>query len=569
MASVSSSTPSTDPVYIPERAPTDTGRTLVLLFDGTGDKEDADVTNIIHFRDALLGWPNDDKLIHPETDKQLVYYQVPRDRNIQAIINKREVDVPILGTVSQIVDQAIAWSLPIHVTHGYQWLVKHYRPGDKISLFGFSRGAYTARARSLEAYKLFSSKTRKPKSTEDEKAEQEWKDLLATWTKFKADNNCRTVYIDFLGCWDTVNSVGLIRPIKLRYTRNNDIVRVFRHALALDEHRVRFKPNFWGQPKEVKEGGLSTDVEEVWFAGCHTDVGGGSVKNYVRPNLSHIPLRWMIRECFKKETGIIFKSSAIHIIGIHPSHLHPTVLPRPALPPSPLSSSIELSPIPPPINPSFLESLLSLFTRKKSGPTTTTNSAAAAAAGTTSARPCLVPVEGHPEVSEEQHDLSDALASAYDQLKLKAHLWRPMEYYPMVTEVHVPNAKPPGKQFKEIRRRHKGVGRTVPCRRAPNPNSSDEANAAADAAADADTCVDRGGIDAVDGDTNATGNASANVTGGTQGKVKVHRSVKVRMEATYKAGKKKGKNYVPKGLVGYGVKETFGEADQELFEWVD
>ena len=64
-----------------------------------------------------------------------------------------------------------------------------------------------------------------------------------------------------------MNSVGLIRPIRLRFTANNDIVRVFRHALALDEHRVRFKPNLWGKPKPKGALGTTprvvTDVKEV------------------------------------------------------------------------------------------------------------------------------------------------------------------------------------------------------------------------------------------------------------------------------------------------------------------
>ncbi|KIJ51595.1 hypothetical protein M422DRAFT_120651, partial [Sphaerobolus stellatus SS14] len=54
----------------------------------------------------------------------------------------------------------------------------------------------------------------------------------------------------------------------------------------------------------------------VWFAGCHCDVGGGSVENHVRPNLAHIPLRWMIREIFKANIGIIFNIEALLIIGM-------------------------------------------------------------------------------------------------------------------------------------------------------------------------------------------------------------------------------------------------------------
>lgn len=100
-----------------------------------------------------------------------------------------------------------------------------------------------------------------------------------------ADNGARKVNIDFIGCWcvyqayleihvcltllprDTVNAVGLVRPVKLPFTARNDRVRVFRHALALDEHRVRFKPNMWGRPSKTgltqTKPVLVTDIEEV------------------------------------------------------------------------------------------------------------------------------------------------------------------------------------------------------------------------------------------------------------------------------------------------------------------
>ncbi|CAE6475201.1 unnamed protein product, partial [Rhizoctonia solani] len=73
-----------------------------------------------------------------------------------------------------------------------------------------------------------------------------------------------------------------------------------------------------------------TDVEEVWFAGAHTDVGGGSVKNGERYSLARISLRWMVRQCFKCDTGILFHSNLLEDIGLSPESLWPKVLPRPA-----------------------------------------------------------------------------------------------------------------------------------------------------------------------------------------------------------------------------------------------
>ncbi|KAG8738435.1 hypothetical protein FRC11_001401, partial [Ceratobasidium sp. 423] len=72
-----------------------------------------------------------------------------------------------------------------------------------------------------------------------------------------------------------------------------------------------------------------TNVQEVWFSGAHTDVGGGSVKNGERYSLARISLRWMVRQCFKCDTGIMFHSNLLEDIGISPESLWPKVQARP------------------------------------------------------------------------------------------------------------------------------------------------------------------------------------------------------------------------------------------------
>ena len=152
---------------------------------------------------------------------------------------------------------------------------------------------------------------------------------------------------------DTVQSVGLI-PRHFPFSGTNNAIKYFRHALALDEHRVKFIPFFYSRPvngqspnddvhqrterkmhswtaleyeyRQNSITGPDTDVEEVFFAGAHcgacldsftrsqlslftlhlSDVGGGSVRNGERNSLARIPLRWMIRECFKNNSDIIF-----------------------------------------------------------------------------------------------------------------------------------------------------------------------------------------------------------------------------------------------------------------------
>ncbi|KAF9257707.1 hypothetical protein L218DRAFT_1016003 [Marasmius fiardii PR-910] len=335
-------------------------RTLVLCFDGTGDQFDSDNSNIVEFFSLLK---KDDRA------KQMVYYQA----GIGTYTNP-QIATPIGAKVSKALDEAIAWNLDAHVMGGYEFLMQNYTAGDRICIFGFSRGAYTARSLAGMIHKVgilpacnhqqipfaYKMYTRAD--------EVGWEQSNAFKKTFSIDAD-----IEFIGVWDTVNSVGLF-PKRLPFTTSNTIVRTFRHAVSLDERRAKFKANLWNRPNEEeaklgvatkgvtpaevvnarangskkennkthhptersfemkfsKDRNLPTDIDEVWFAGCHCDVGGGSVSNDTKPNLARIPLRWMIRECFKTNTGIMFHADLLEeIIGMDPAALYPTVLPRP------------------------------------------------------------------------------------------------------------------------------------------------------------------------------------------------------------------------------------------------
>ena len=144
-----------------------------------------------------------------------------------------------------------------------------------------------------------------------------------------------------------MESVGSI-PKGFSFSGSGGAIAHFRHALALDERRVKFIPSLYGQlyhpnqpPCDVKSevddiDVIATDVQEVFFAGAHcgtrpafkraadtllmsvlSDVGGGSVVNGQPHSLARIPLRWMIRECFKLKTGIIFDAHMLkHRVGL-------------------------------------------------------------------------------------------------------------------------------------------------------------------------------------------------------------------------------------------------------------
>ncbi|KAF8581738.1 hypothetical protein K439DRAFT_200070 [Ramaria rubella] len=261
------------------------------------------------------------------------------------------------------------------------------------------------------------------------------------WKQSTAFKRCFSIDVDieFIGVWDTVSSVGLI-PRRLPFTTSNTAVRTFRHALSLDERRAKFKANLWNRPtaaeaklgtdsstppkprpKKHQSGGngngkgklrgyearfdtqyckprdVPTDIEEVWFSGCHCDIGGGSVPNGTQHSLARIPLRWMIRECFKTATGIMFDSEQMRAIGLDPATIYPIVLPRP--PPLPvLNAKIQRMP-------------------KAGGDEDYSGH------------------EGHDESTypgqmELEEELRDALSPIYDQLSLALYWWT-LEVLPM------------------------------------------------------------------------------------------------------------------------------------------
>ncbi|KAN0138084.1 Uncharacterized alpha/beta hydrolase domain (DUF2235) domain containing protein [Lactarius tabidus] len=293
------------------------GRNLVLCFDGTTNQYDGTNTNVVKLCSLLR---------KDRVEEQLTYYQA----GVGTYLAPGVVS-PLFQWGAEIMDEAVAWYLYQHVQDGYLFLMQNYQVGDKIHLFGFSRGAYTARALAGMLHKIGLL----PKDNVEQ--------VPFAYKLFKAAKNetlaegfkatfCRAVKIDFLGVWDTVASVGVVMSKSLPFVTGNTAIRVFRHALSLDEHRANFRPNFFHRPvttggnKNLKpaqntaEGGtyelFDTDEKEVWFVGCHTDVGGGSTPNSSPNSLSNISLRWMVQEILRANCGILFDYDAFEQCGI-------------------------------------------------------------------------------------------------------------------------------------------------------------------------------------------------------------------------------------------------------------
>jgi len=396
---------------IPPTIPTEHPyRTLVVCFDGTGDQFDSDNSNIVEFFSLLK---------KDDPTKQLVYYQAGI-----GTYTVPQIATPGFAKLSKLLDEGIAWNLDAHIMGGYEFLMQNYRANDKICIFGFSRGSYTARCLAGMIHKVGLLPTcnlqqvpfaYKMYTRSDDLG---WAQSNAFKKTFSID-----VDIDFVGVWDTVNSVGLI-PRRLPFTTSNTVVSIFRHAISLDERRAKFKANLWNRPERQEEllsisdqkiaaaqthdmeskysrnRATPTDVEEVWFAGCHCDIGGGSVDNGTKPCTARITLRWMIRECFKSNSGILFNTEGMKKIGLDPATLYPVVLPRPPAISVDSDPSLFISPVP-----------------KK--PQTPEEKAQISSEELTQ--------------TEEQIELSDALAPIFDELTVASGWpWWILEIMPLI-----------------------------------------------------------------------------------------------------------------------------------------
>ena len=262
---------------------------IVICADGTwNDPEDENPTNVLRMARAI-------KPIAGDKKKQVVFY----DWGVGSYYAKVRGGAVGLGIMKNIQD-------------GYRFIVQNYRQGDEIYLFGFSRGAYTVRclngllnncgilkrekARMIpEAFDFYKKRTAKPSSP----AAKQFRTSHAY-----GPGRCP---VKFIGVWDTVGALGIPTRV-LAFMEQQDLffdaelgsnVEIARHAVSIDERRADFKPTLWGKKEAI-------DIRQVWFAGVHSDVGGGYDPTDDGKVLSDIPLAWMAREA--NAAGLEFES---------------------------------------------------------------------------------------------------------------------------------------------------------------------------------------------------------------------------------------------------------------------
>lgn len=204
----------------------------------------------------------------------------------------------------------------------YQFLRTNYEPGDQLYFFGFSRGAFTVH--SLAGLVRNSGILRRG----EEKFEEEALGLYRDYNEdtqpdapksvaFRRDHSHEAM-IDFIGVWDTVGSLGIpgldgrfriLRGLDWQFhdVTLSKIVRRAHHALAIHEHRLDFVPTLWEQGADATAEQV---LEQVWFSGVHSDVGGGyAIDVEEQGRLSDVTLEWMIDKA--KAAGLEFDDSVL------------------------------------------------------------------------------------------------------------------------------------------------------------------------------------------------------------------------------------------------------------------
>lgn len=256
------------------------GKNIVICSDGTWNKREKGNeknTNIARLYDALS---------QDNPNAQCVYYD------------------PGIGTgMWHFIGGATGLGISENILNCYRYLVEHYVEGDTIFLFGFSRGAYTVR--SLAGFIYRCGILRKASKYSIEEAYDAYRKQNRDTQQAIKNSSSVDANVFMIGVWDTVGALGIpvnwlnnFNPFlhKFHDTKLNPSVKFAYHALAIDESRKNFSPTLW-----VGEPAQGQTVEQIWFTGAHSDIGGG----YPERDLSDITLQWMINKA--QQQGLQFK----------------------------------------------------------------------------------------------------------------------------------------------------------------------------------------------------------------------------------------------------------------------
>jgi len=276
---------------------------LILLLDGTWNDSEFNQrdTNIVRMREVIarsLTLRGERGQADPKT---LVLY-------LRGVGTDTRLDRFLGG--------ALGYGLDENIRRGYKFLSRHYRLGDEVHLFGFSRGAFTARSLAgfIGAAGLLRAEACTP----------ELENLAWSYYRTRPDDRSPGIWhrlaehvhpreescVNCLGVFDTVGALGVPLSILRAFNRmrfqfhnvelpSNTMLNL--HAIALDEQRLPFAAAVWRRHKFKPAQNVT---EQVWFPGVHADVGGGYADGEARvpgsPALDDFSLDWMMRRVKKQ-----------------------------------------------------------------------------------------------------------------------------------------------------------------------------------------------------------------------------------------------------------------------------
>ncbi len=279
-------------------------KTICLFSDGTGQAGGANP----------IDWTSVYRLFVNVRDRpgQLCFY----DPGLGSDPDAAE-DPNILAGVRQWISQAIGSGITRNIVDCYAALLVTYEPGDRVFLFGFSRGGYTIRSlggamalcgvppglpkaarwqdvrtalNDPRVRTIAEEAVREVYQTYDDKALR-----LSKAEAFRRKHGSQPLPPFFIGVWDTVRALGWqvfdvadFGRHRFHDSKLNPAVRYGRQALSIDENRKVFAPELWDE-RDAPEG----QIEQLWFAGVHADIGGGYG---LRRGLTDLAMRWMVDE---------------------------------------------------------------------------------------------------------------------------------------------------------------------------------------------------------------------------------------------------------------------------------
>ncbi|HEY6764725.1 MAG TPA: DUF2235 domain-containing protein [Candidatus Sulfotelmatobacter sp.] len=283
------------------------GKNIVVCCDGTGNEFGESKSNVVKLYKMLVCDATQNTYYHPGV----------------GTMGARNALTGISKWWTKVIGLAFGYGISDNIADAYQFLMRTFEPGDNIYIFGFSRGAYTARAlcgmlhiigllrEDNEGLIPYSIRMLKRKKID-----------FAVAADFKK-TFCRVCKPRFLGVWDTVSSVGWVYNVAhfpgTKATHNPDL-RLIRHAVSIDERRAFFRQNLFGTPCDGQQ-----DLMEIWFAGVHSDVGGSYPE--AESQLSKLALRWMVGEA--EAAGLrVDQNRKADILGEKPPYVTPDPLSR-------------------------------------------------------------------------------------------------------------------------------------------------------------------------------------------------------------------------------------------------